>query len=87
MRSSTWRATRGKRTGLATVWSMDVPRGIVLVRGCHSPAVAAILVKQSNPRRSWLRWLFMGMVLGVVHDYDMLRSDLGSERKGESSGR
>lgn len=27
------------------VWSMDVPRGIVLVRRCHSPAVAAILVK------------------------------------------
>jgi hypothetical protein len=35
-------ATRGKEEGGGErkVWSLDVPRGILLVHGCHSPVTA-----------------------------------------------
>lgn len=45
-RIGAWQATEGRRRGVDyKVWSLDVPRGIRLVQGSHSPEEDKILVK------------------------------------------
>lgn len=37
--------TEGRLGVESKVWSLDVPRGMLLVHGCYSPAAVKILVK------------------------------------------